>query len=442
MDNSRGQNLNDSNSTSSKNWGRNSPISQKKSPLRKQTQEVDANDVSTNPSLYSSPQKNVLHATIIEHKKRSHLENIKAANRLRKGRVSVSPTQKEIKEIANMAKNIYLRVVQADNNNIEVDTDSTPKSNFKKSVNKVIKNHPIVKASEFIKKLAERPQKIDLSFLTPEELKAYDEVQRLEIMLQNLRQIQQANLIYSEKNSSSNKTLPRQDWNQYADNINGDAKERRTIRKKREEDKLPKARSLSPVPMEKVDPTLESLIESMQMRQKLYPRRETEEDEENFPGMFKTEDGQIKSWEEMDMYERNIVWLLARNDKLQKMNSAQLEDEMKPCSFKPTIYTKNFNSAVQSAKLKEQSPYIFNTLSDRNHIERNESEGVNNTTSYLKDRSLYKERKTMENYTELFGLKKTYNLYKSEIFVPRRTESLSTKNDKSAENMKFIPTEI
>ena len=415
--------------------------------MRKVQQDVDVNDVSTNPSLYSSPQKNIPSATIIEHKKRSHLEIIKAASRLRKGRVSVSPTQKEIKELANMAKSIYLRVVKSDKHESEIDSTPKSKSSFKKSVQKAIKNHPIVQTSEFFKKLAERPQKIDLSFLTPEELKAYDEVQRLEIMLQNLRQIQQANLMIAERSTTNNspKNLPKQDWNHYASNINGDVQERRLTRKRKEEEKMTRFKSLSPTPMEKIDPTLESLIESVQIRQKMFPRQENEGDFDIFNGIFQTQDGQIKSWEDMDMYERNIVWLLARNDKLQKMSNARLEDEMRSCSFKPTIYTKNFHSALQSAKLNADSPYVFNTLSDRLPIERENLEGDDNETekiNYLKDRSLYKERRSIENYTDLFGLKKTYNLYKSEIFLPKRADCVSAKIEKSDEDLKSVPTEI
>jgi len=310
-----------------------------------------------------------------------------------------------------MAKSIYLRVINSEPNNLE-GPDGTPKS-FKGKVKKAVKTHPMIEASEFVKKLAEKAKNIDPYKLSPEELKDYDEIQRLEIMLRNLRLIQKGDLINTEKNNNTTVYTEKPNWEQYAGEINDDALERRSIRKGREDEKLARfAKSMSPRPMEKLDIPVQSLFGSALLRQSMFGNKEEGGNPNSQRSYFKGDGKQAENWVDMDIYERNIMWLNARNEKLEKIDRDLTDEAVKECSFKPTSFT-NLYSPL---KTSTTSP---NRITDR---ETNE-------------KSLYKEKKGLETYHELFDLKKTYNLYKSEIFFPRRIDTAITpKIERSQSN--------
>ena len=338
--------------------------------------------------------------TIVEHKKSPSLANSNGKNAGDKS--NVPPTAREIKELANMTKQIYVKVVDTRSENV-LNGTSSPKNGKDKNA----QQDPI--SSEMLRKLVQKADGV----LSPEELKQFDEVQRLEIMLYNLKQMQQANLISQinvvRRTSSPKVTInestfsDKQSWNQYADTINEGASGRRSIRKKKEEERVAKyARSASPQPMEKLEPTQESLVNSIQMRQQLYSDRPLEADGKTFQGAL------IKSWDDVGLYERHMLWLSARNQKVDQLNVSINQEGMKDCSFKPTFFTKRSGAGDVSQNMTAN-------FSARNQMDAERS-------GFLKDKSLYKEKKALEHYTELFGLKKDYNVYKSEFFLPNRSQ--------------------
>jgi len=396
--------LNDSSSTINNIInGRGSP---KKSSLKKTFQYLETFTAATGSSLLLSP-KNVTSSTIVEHKKAHSLSNQNTEG----SKAPKIPTTKEIKELATMTKQIYVKVVDTRPEAV-LNSTSSPKSNS--SPKNTQKPHI---SSELLRQLVQKADGI----LSPEELKQFDEVQRLEIMLYNLQQMQQANLISQakvRKTSSPRVTInestftDKQSWNQYAGNINDCASERRSIRKKNEEQRLARyARSASPQPMEKVEPSQESLISSTQLRQQLYPEKELTDNSKAFQGTL------IKSWEDVGLYERHMLWLSARNQKVDQLNLSIAQEGMKDCSFKPVFYSKRSNNG-------DNSQHLMANLSDRNPLDGNTSatNNVADRSSFFKDKSLHKEKKAIENYTDLFGLKKDYNLYKGELFLPNRSQ--------------------
>lgn len=346
------------------------------------------------------PQKSAPSATIVEHKKKTPLEAIKSSKKK-----SVSPSREELKEWANMAKSIYLRVVNNEPNILEP-SDASPKS-FKTQVKRAVKAHPAMEASEFVKKLAEKAKSIDPRKLSPEELKDYDEIQRLEIMLRNLRIIQKADFINAEKNNNTTTFGERSNWEQYAVEINDDATERRSIRRQKTDDKFARlAKSMSPKPMEKLPIRVESLFGSALLRQNLVPPPPTNEEGSN---------SQRSYVQDMGIYERNIMWLNAKHEKLDKLDRDLAEEEVRECSFKPTFFTKSL-SLYSPIRNTGNSPISnINPFTDRG-TEENEP----------MEKSLYREKKALETYYDLNDLKKTYNLYKSEIFLPMRIHTSPT----------------
>lgn len=370
------------------------------SPNRSIRRNIQDSFVNTTTISIVYPQKSAPSATIVEHKKKTPLEAIKSSKKK-----SVSPAREELKEWANMAKSIYLRVVNNEPNVLEP-SDVSPKS-FKAHVKKVVKAHPAMEASEFVKKLAEKAKSIDPRKLSPEELKDYDQIQRLEIMLRNLRLIQKADFINAEKNNSTT-FGDRSNWEHYAVEINDDATERRSIRKQKTDEKIARlAKSMSPGPMQKLEISVESLYGSAMLRQGLVPP--PQEEGSNSQRSYLNRD--------VDIYERNIMWLNAKHEKLDKLGGDLAEEEVRECSFKPTFFAKS-PSLYSPIRNTGNSPISnINPFTDRG-VEDNENQPM--------EKSLYREKKALETYLDLNDLKKTYNLYKSDIFIPMRIHTSTT----------------
>lgn len=360
--------------------------------------------------------RNIKGNTVVEHKRPSRLDNYLSSYRKRTGAASahISPTAKEIKEIANASKSIYLRM--AKKNVIQETVSASPKRKNKNSSPKAARSpQPDVMDSKLVQKVAENAKRPTVNRLGPEEVEKYDEIQRLDIMMYNLRQIQRSNLMSDLYTFRVNNPKPpteiaytiKTDWNQYADDINEIASERRWFRRMEVEEKIARmARPPSPRPMEKIDMSVDSLISSTQMRQKMYPGEE--------------ERSNMRSWNESGLYDRSLMWLAVRDYKVDQQVQAKSREEMRDCSFKPEIHAKPNTSSFFGSHSRSQTetPISFlNSMSDRLQYGKADNSGLMGGLQTDKsiprtEKSLYKEKKSLENYSEISDLKKAYNLYR------------------------------
>lgn len=372
------------------------------------------NQNQTQSTDYTASPRNVKGTTVVEHKRPSRLDNYLASYRKKTGTSSshTSPTVKEIKEMANASKSIYLRMTKK---NIKEVVSASPKRSGKNSSPKATRKQTSesvdVMDSKLVQKCAENNKRPTVNRLGPEEVEKYDEVQRLDIMLYNLRQIQRSNLMSDLYTFRVNNPKPpanivykiKNDWNEYADDINEVASERRWFRKMEVEERDARnARPPSPRPMEKIDMSVDSLVGSTQMRQKLLSPEE--------------ERANLKSWNDSGLYDRSLMWLAVRDYKVDQLVQAKSEEEMRNCSFRPQISSPGHNSFLGSHNRSQtETPASFlNSVSDRVGKEGNSGlMGLpTNQSVHRTDKSLYQERKSLENYSEIFDLKKAYNLYK------------------------------
>ena len=362
----------------------------------------------------SSSSGNVKGNTVVEHKRPSRLDNYLSSYRKRAGTTSAhtSPSVKEIKEIANASKSIYLRMAKK---TVQEVVSASPQRKGKNSSPKAARKQQQVDVigSKLVQKCAENAKRPTVNRLGPEEVEKYDEIQRLDIMMYNLRQIQRSNLMSDLYTFRVNNPKPsaeivyklRTDWNHYADDINEVASERRWFRRMEEEERVARmARPPSPRPMEKIDMSVDSLVSSTQLRQKLYLSPEEQ-------------DANLKCWNESAFYDRNVMWLAVRDYKVDQLVQAKSKEEMRDCSFRPQIHGPGHNSSFLGSHTRSQTetPASFlNSVSDRPGRDNNSGLiGLPTDKSIPRtEKSLYKERKSLENYSEIFDLKKAYNLYK------------------------------
>lgn len=301
-------------------------------------------------------------------------------------------------------------------------------------------------APESQRKLTQKDSKVSKE-ITPQELEKYDEVQRLEIILNNLQHIQRTNLLTqihalrlstSKANESPKSPTSPQDWSQYAGEINKDAAKNRNTRQSRPIDKLTRiAKSASPQRMERVEISIDSYCNSALLRQQL--PSQTEADEDTVKKIWRHENGLKKYWAEDSLYDRNQKWLLVKKYKVDQLNENLSVSEMKDCSFKPNFIAKDYYSLVGSPQrsLTEAYQGNSNSLTERVAMESNRNSDLAGLVSERnmseKNKSLYKERKNPESYTGLFDLKKNYNLYKNDGVLVKKGEVVSSMIGQASE---------
>ena len=98
--------------------------------------------------------------------------------------------------------------------------------------------------------------------------------------------------------------------------------------------------------------THESLLKSLKLRQEVYSRVFKNGKHHDGQVLGERKDGGIsmnalltkrKEEEDRSMYNKNVKWLMSKQRKLDEMHHKEIEQEMKECTFKPHLVTKELN---------------------------------------------------------------------------------------------------
>jgi len=290
----------------------------------------------------------------------------------------------------------------------------------------------------------------DNSHTRIEDKSGYDDVQRLEIMENNLKQIKEEQLVNNNsvgikkpvvralrsatlsatplRNIQNNKSAPglsifskldpRVENRQVSSPPNARPRE---------------IRHQKTMSLKEIKPTPESLMNSLRLRQAKFfgVGDDTLTIRDKSHGIFKSnvnffrggpihldhndyEEEERRAWTELNIYERNNMWLTAKNHKIEALSQEKAKKELEGCTFKPLTYSKLLNSSHgNGAKMGGETFRGDNLPSGRGQREhsptqRGEMGDLLSDRLTARRRSISKEKKQSSSYKQLHELKKNW----------------------------------
>jgi len=291
----------------------------------------------------------------------------------------------------------------------------------------------------------------------------FDDIQRLEIIEQNLKQIKNGNMLNQTKKSQNPKTSQnsarvtrtltfgtnqellkpanhKPNSSQATANTHGtDLSILNQLQSK------PQESNSSPVQIRAKSPSdtrisQESLMQSLRLRQSKFI--EVNEDsliirdrDENQYGQAEGYEIEDRAWEEMPIYERQAIWLSARNNKIEQMQNNKVKMELRECTFQPQLVTKASNlSKIYSPRNKTPGETPMKPWATQTSASKTERGFMGDMTSARsRSRSLSKEKKAARSsYAQQFEIKKSWNSSRYETF--RSTGRIYTPTNELGSN--------
>jgi hypothetical protein len=270
--------------------------------------------------------------------------------------------------------------------------------------------------------------------------KSPDDAHRLEVIESNLKQIKEEHLIAPQNRRTNSGTL--RPVPQSTTPVRSKLATIKSVPGLSIFHKMDNRKALSPsnerprevrhqktLSLKEIKPSYESLVNSVKLRQvKLIQGNDSNivlRDRSNgsinranfFRGQnlqTEAEEEDKKTFTEFNIYERNNMWLTAKNSKLEALYQEKAKKELDGCTFKPLTHSKYMNNSHGNVPKAPNNETLRGDLPSargiREHSPTNRGEMGDMLSERLtaRRRSISKEKKQSNSYKQLHDLKKNW----------------------------------